>query len=496
MPTFILALDQGTTSSRAIIFDKQGNIIATAQKEFTQIFPHSGWVEHDANEIWSTQLGVATEAVLKAGITVNDVAAIGITNQRETTVLWDRITSQPVYNAIVWQDRRTAEYCDSLKKDGHAQKIKNKTGLVTDAYFSGTKVKWILDNVEGAREKANKGDLCFGTIDSWLLWKLTNGAVHATDVSNASRTLLYNIYEMKWDEELLSLFDIPSSILPDVRSSSEIYGHTANILTASNIPVAGIAGDQQSALFGQMCIDPGMVKNTYGTGCFMLMNTGEKPVQSNNNLLTTIAWKVNGNVHYALEGSVFIGGAVVQWLRDGLKIIQNSGDVEELASKVPDNGGVYVVPAFTGLGAPYWNQYARGTIVGLSRGSTGAHIARASVESIAFQSMDVLRSMEADASLPIAEVRVDGGATINNELMQFQSDILNTNVMRPRVTETTALGAAYLAGLAVGFWKDMEEVKQNWQKDKIFIPEMAEEKRTELQKNWKKAVRAAQAWTE
>lgn len=496
MSQFILALDQGTTSSRAIIFNKKGNIIATAQKEFTQIFPQSGWVEHDASEIWSTQLGVATEAVLKAGITVSDVAAIGITNQRETTVVWDRKTSQPVYNAIVWQDRRTAEYCDTLKKDGHAKTIKEKTGLVTDAYFSGTKVKWILDNVPGARTKAENGELCFGTIDSWLLWKLTNGAVHATDVSNASRTLLYNIYDLKWDEDLLKLFNIPASMLPEVRSSSEVYGHTANVLTASNIPVAGIAGDQQSALFGQMCTEPGMVKNTYGTGCFMLMNTGEKPVPSNNNLLTTIAWNVNGKVQYALEGSVFIGGAVVQWLRDGLKIIQNSADVEELASKVKDNGGVYVVPAFTGLGAPYWNQYARGTIVGLSRGSTDAHIARAAVESIAFQSMDVLRSMEADAALPIAEVRVDGGATINNELMQFQADILNTTVVRPQVTETTALGAAYLAGLAVGFWKDMEELKQNWQKDKMFSPAMTDDKRHDFQKNWNKAVKAAQAWTE
>lgn len=496
MSQFILALDQGTTSSRAIIFDKNGNIIATAQKEFTQIFPQPGWVEHDAGEIWSTQLGVATEAVLKAGITIGDVAAIGITNQRETTVVWDRATSQPIYNAIVWQDRRTADYCDSLKKDGHAQKIKDKTGLVTDAYFSGTKVKWILDNVEGAREKAVNGELCFGTIDSWLLWKLTNGKVHATDMSNASRTLLYNIYELKWDTELLELFNIPASMLPEVRSSSEVYGHTQNILTAVNIPVSGIAGDQQSALFGQMCTEPGMVKNTYGTGCFMLMNTGEKPVTSNNNLLTTIAWQVNGKVQYALEGSVFIGGAVVQWLRDGLKIIQTSGDVEELASKVTDNGGVYVVPAFTGLGAPYWNQHARGTIVGLSRGSTNAHIARASVESIAFQSMDVLKSMEADASLPIAEVRVDGGATINNELMQFQADILQTNVVRPQVTETTALGAAYLAGLAVGFWKDIDELKQNWKKDRIFSPAMADDKRNDLQKNWKKAVKAAQAWTE
>lgn len=496
MSQFILALDQGTTSSRAIVFDKQGNIIATAQKEFTQFFPQPGWVEHDANEIWSTQLGVATEAILKAGITVADIAAIGITNQRETTVVWDRASSQPIHNAIVWQDRRTADYCDALKKEGYAEKIKDKTGLVTDAYFSGTKVKWILDNVDGAREKATKGELCFGTIDSWLLWKLTRGQVHATDVSNASRTLLYNIYELKWDKELLELFDIPASILPEVKSSSEVYGYSQNVLTAVNIPVSGIAGDQQAALFGQMCTEPGMVKNTYGTGCFMLMNTGEKPVRSANNLLTTIAWNINGKIQYALEGSVFIGGAVVQWLRDGLKIIQSSPDVEELASKVKDNGGVYVVPAFTGLGAPYWNQHARGTIVGLSRGSNNAHIARASVESIAFQSMDVLKSMAADASLSVAEVRVDGGAAINNDLMQFQADILETTVIRPEVTETTALGAAYLAGLAVGFWKDVNELKQNWKKERSFSPSMNADKRKELQKNWKKAVRAAQAWTE
>ncbi len=494
MPDYILSLDQGTTSSRAIVFDKKGTIVATAQKEFTQIFPQPGWVEHDANEIWSTQLGVATEAVLKAGLTVAEIAAIGITNQRETTVVWDRDTHLPIYNAIVWQDRRTAEYCDTLKKDGHAPTIQAKTGLVTDAYFSGTKVKWILDNVEGARDKAQKGELCFGTIDSWLLWKLTNGKVHATDVSNASRTLLYNIHELKWDEELLSLFGIPANMLPEVRSSSEVYGHTQNILTANPIPVSGIAGDQQSALFGQMCTQPGMVKNTYGTGCFMLMNTGTRPVTSKNNLLTTIAWKVNGEVQYALEGSVFIGGAVVQWLRDGLKIIQTSGDVEALASKVEDNDGVYLVPAFTGLGAPYWNQHARGTIVGITRGSTDAHIARAAVESIAFQSMDLMQAMEADAGLPIKEVRVDGGATVNNQLMQFQADIINTNVIRPQVTETTALGAAYLAGLAVGFWKDINELQQYWLKDKAFSPSMTDEKRNDLQRNWKKAVKAAQAW--
>ena len=496
MAKYILSLDQGTTSSRAIIFDKKGSIVATAQKEFTQIFPQPGWVEHDANEIWSTQLGVATEAVLKAGLTINDIAAIGITNQRETTVVWDRDTHLPICNAIVWQDRRTAEYCDKLKKEGHAETIQQKTGLVTDAYFSGTKVKWILDNVEGARDKAQKGDLCFGTVDSWLLWKLTNGKVHATDVSNASRTLLYNIHTLQWDQDLLKLFGIPESMLPEVRSSSEIYGHTENILTATQVPVSGIAGDQQSALFGQMCTQPGMVKNTYGTGCFMLMNTGTKPVTSKNNLLTTIAWKVNGEVQYALEGSVFIGGAVVQWLRDGLKIIQTSADVEALAVKAEDNGGVYFVPAFTGLGAPYWNQHARGIIVGITRGSSDAHIARAAIESIAFQSMDLMNAMEADAGLPIKEVRVDGGATINNQLMQFQSDILNTQVVRPQVTETTALGAAYLAGLAVGYWDSIDELQQYWQKDKAFTPSMNDKKRNELQKNWKKAVKAAQAWSE
>ncbi|MGK2862758.1 MAG: glycerol kinase GlpK [Chitinophagaceae bacterium] len=496
MAKYILSLDQGTTSSRAIIFDKKGDIVATAQKEFSQKFPQPGWVEHDANEIWSTQIGVATEAVLKGGLNFSDIAAIGITNQRETTVVWDRETHQPVCNAIVWQDRRTASYCDLLKKQGHADTIQKKTGLVTDAYFSGTKVKWILDNVEGARDKAQKGELCFGTIDSWLLWKLTNGKVHATDVSNASRTLLYNIHTLQWDQDLLKLFGIPENMLPEVRSSSEVYGHTQNLLTATSIPVSGIAGDQQSALFGQMCTQPGMVKNTYGTGCFMLMNTGTKPVASKNNLLTTIAWKINGEVQYALEGSVFIGGAVVQWLRDGLKIIQTSGDVEALAVKVPDNGGVYFVPAFTGLGAPYWNQHARGIIVGITRGSTDAHIARAAIESIAFQSRDLLKSMEADAGLPIKEVRVDGGATVNNQLMQFQSDILGSNVIRPQVTETTALGAAFLAGLAVGFWTGINELQEFWQKDREFTPSMNDEKRNDLQKNWKKAVKAAQAWAD
>lgn len=496
MPDYILSLDQGTTSSRAIIFDKKGNIVATAQKEFTQHFPQSGWVEHDANEIWSTQVGVASEVVVKAGLHTGDIAAIGITNQRETTVVWDRDTHLPICPAIVWQDRRTADYCDQLKKDGSAELIRQKTGLVTDAYFSGTKVKWILDNVEGARDKAQRGELCFGTVDSWLLWKLTNGEVHATDVSNASRTLLFNIHTMQWDTELLSLFGIPESMLPEVRSSSEVYGYTENILSAARIPVSGIAGDQQSALFGQMCTEPGMVKNTYGTGCFMLMNTGEKPVGSKNNLLTTIAWKINGKVQYALEGSVFIGGAVVQWLRDGLRIIQTSRDVEELAGKVDNNGGVYLVPAFTGLGAPYWNQHARGTIVGISRGTSDAHIARAAVESIAFQSMDLLQSMEADAGIPIRELRVDGGATVNDQLMQFQSNLLNTKVIRPDVTETTALGAAYLAGLAVGFWKDLDEVRHNWKANKTFEPSMDDAQRSHLRKDWQRAVKAAQAWAD
>lgn len=496
MPKYILSFDQGTTSSRAIIFDKQSNIIAVAQKEFTQIFPQPGWVEHDANEIWSTQLGVATEAVVKAGLTIHDVAAIGITNQRETAVVWERSTGKPVYNAIVWQDKRTSEYCNQLKAEGHDKMIKEKTGLVTDSYFSATKVKWILDNVEGAKERARNGELCFGTIDSWLLWKLTNGTVHATDVSNASRTMMFNIHTMQWDEELLKLYDIPASMLPEVRSSSEVYGHTQNLLTSANIPVAGIAGDQQSALFGQMCTQSGMVKNTYGTGCFMLMNTGTKPVASHNNLLTTVAWKINGEVQYALEGSVFIAGAVVQWLRDGLRLIQTSGEVESLAAHAEDNGGVYMVPAFTGLGAPYWNQDARGLIIGITRGTSNAHIARAAVESIAFQTMDVLNAMEADANMHIKEVRVDGGATVNNQLMQFQSDILNCSVVRPKITETTALGAAYLAGLAVGYWSDMKELEQYWQKETAFEPSMKEVETKELKRNWSRAIKAAQAFTQ
>lgn len=495
MNQYILSFDQGTTSSRAIVFDHSGTIVSVAQKEFTQIFPQPGWVEHDANEIWSTQLGVAAEAITKAGLTAKDMAAIGITNQRETTVLWDRATGQPVYNAIVWQDRRTAAFCDELRAKGVAKLLQDKTGLVLDAYFSATKVKWILDNVKDAREKAEKGELCFGTIDSWLLWKLTNGKVHATDVSNASRTLLFNIHTLQWDEELLKIFDVPASLLPEVKSSSEVYGHTQNILTSNNIPIAGIAGDQQAALFGQMCTQPGMVKNTYGTGCFMLMNTGEKAVPSSNNLLTTVAWQVNGVTNYALEGSVFIAGAVVQWLRDGLKIIRNSAEVETLAAEVATSDGVYVVPAFAGLGAPYWNQHARGTIVGITRGTTGAHFARAALDSIAYQTMDVLKAMEADAGIAIKELRVDGGATANNLLMQFQSDLLNTKVIRPNVVETTALGAAYLAGLAVGYWKSTEEIGQQWQMERTFSPAMTEEKRNELSSGWKRAIATTVSWS-
>jgi glycerol kinase len=490
MSNHILALDQGTTSSRSIIFDKLGNSIGVAQKEFTQIFPQPGWVEHDAEEIWATQKGTMAEAIAKANITSKGIAAIGITNQRETTVVWDRNTGKPIYNAIVWQDRRTAAYCDELKAAGHAQAIQQKTGLIIDAYFSGTKLRWILDNVQGAREKAAKGELAFGTIDSWLVWKLTNGKVHVTDVSNASRTMLFNIHSLQWDEELLKLLKIPASLLPAVKPSSFVYGD------AEGTPIAGMAGDQQAALFGQMCTQPGRVKNTYGTGCFMLMNTGEKAIASKNNLLTTIAWQVNGKTEYALEGSVFIAGAVVQWLRDGLKIISSSAEVEKLASQVSGTNGVYIVPAFAGLGTPHWNQHARGSIFGLTRGSTDAHIARAALDSIAYQTYDVLKAMEADAGISIAELRVDGGATINNSLMQFQSDILNTKVVRPKVTETTALGAAYLAGLAVGYWKDTDDIQQQWQIDKIFAPVMNEEERTSLVNGWQRAVNASIAWAD
>ncbi len=494
MNSYILALDQGTTSSRAIVFDKNGNMIAVAQKEFRQIFPQPGWVEHDPEEIWSTQLGVAAEAVSKAGLTSENIHAIGITNQRETTVLWERSTGKPIYNAIVWQDRRTADFCDELKRKHLHILIQKRTGLVVDAYFSAAKIKWILDNVEGARAKAEKGELCFGTIDTWLLWNLTKGQVHATDVSNASRTMLMNLETLQWDGELQKMFDIPGTILPQIRSSSEVYGTTQNILTSKNIPIAGIAGDQQSALFGQLCTQPGMVKNTYGTGCFMLMNTGDKLIHSHNNLLTTVAWKINGKTEYALEGSVFIAGAVVQWLRDGLKIIRNSSEVEALAATVKDSDGVYIVPAFAGLGAPYWNQHARGTMVGLTRGSTAAHIARASLDSIAYQTTDVLKAMEADAGIEIKELRVDGGATVNNTLMQFQSDVLNTTVVRPKITETTALGAAYLAGLATGYWNSIDELQQQWQVDRKFESSMDEDTRKTLYEGWLKAVRAAQTF--
>lgn len=494
MNQYILSFDQGTTSSRAIIFNKTGSIIASAQKEFTQIFPQPGWVEHDANEIWSTQIGVAAEAVSKAGLGVKEIAAIGITNQRETTVVWDKTTGQPIHNAIVWQDRRTADYCDSLKAEGHADSIQQKTGLIIDAYFSATKLKWILDNVEGARDKAEKGDLLFGTIDSWLVWKLTNGLVHVTDVSNASRTMLFNIHTLNWDTDLLQLFNIPVAVLPEVKSSSEIYGHTQHMLAAHSIPIAGIAGDQQAALFGQQCTHPGMVKNTYGTGCFMLMNTGTLPVTSKNNLLTTIAWQINGVTEYALEGSVFIAGAVVQWLRDGLKIIRTAAEVETLASSVSTTDGVYIVPAFAGLGAPYWNQHARGTIVGITRGTTNCHIARAALESIAYQTMDLLKAMEADSGISIKELRVDGGATANNLLMQFQSDLLQTKVIRPITIETTALGAAYLAGLAVGYWWDTNEIQELWQQESTFIPLMSIDKKNELAAGWSKAVGAAMSY--
>lgn len=493
---YILALDQGTTSSRSMLFDKQGNIISTAQKEFKQIYPQPGWVEHDAEEIWSTQFGTMAEAVAKANISMKQVAGIGITNQRETTVVWERSTGNPVYHAIVWQDRRTASYCDELNAAGHKEMIRQKTGLIIDAYFSATKLKWILDNVDGARKKAENGELAFGTIDSWLTWKLTNGTVHVTDVSNASRTMLYNIHTLQWDEELLKLFHIPSSVLPEIRPSSKIYGVTGNIIPDSKIPIAGIAGDQQAALFGQMCTQPGMVKNTYGTGCFMLMNTGDKAIDSKNNLLTTIAWQVDGKTEYALEGSVFIAGAVVQWLRDELKIIRTSSEIENLAAQVKNSDGVYIVPAFAGLGAPHWNQYARGTIFGLTRGSSNAHIARAALDSIAYQTYDVLKAMEADSGIHIKELRVDGGATVNNQLMQFQSDILNCKVARPKVTETTALGAAYLAGLAVGYWKNVEEIRQQWQVEKSFTPAMDDDKRIELVNGWQRAVKAAIAWAE
>jgi glycerol kinase len=495
MEKYILSLDQGTTSSRAIVFNKAGGIVAVAQKELTQIYPKPGWVEHDAREIWSTQAAVAAEAVIKANLKSTDIAAIGITNQRETTVVWDRSTGDPIYHAIVCQDRRTAEICDNLRAQGADKTIQQKTGLVLDAYFSATKVQWILNNVPGAKEKAAAGELAFGTIDTWLIWNMTSGNVHVTDVSNASRTMLFNINTLKWDSELLDLFGIPASMLPQVKSSSEVYGETAGNVLAAKIPIAGIAGDQQAALFGQMCTKAGMVKNTYGTGCFMLMNIGDKPIISKNNLITTIAWKIGDKVQYALEGSIFIAGAVVQWLRDELKIIGTSAEVEALAAKVPDSGGVYLVPAFAGLGAPHWNQYARGTIFGITRGTNNSHIARAALESIAYQTLEVLKAMEADSGAQIQQLRVDGGATANNLLMQFQADILKTNVVRPEVTEVTAIGAAYLAGLAIGFWSDVDEIQQQWQINRSFEPDAALNS-DEMVKGWNKAVAALKHWTE
>jgi glycerol kinase len=488
----ILALDQGTTSSRAIVFNHAGSIVAVAQKEFRQIFPKPGWVEHDPRDIWSTQAGVAAEALTKANVSAADVAAIGITNQRETTVVWDRTTGHPICNAIVWQDRRTASICDGLRARKLDRLIRRKTGLVIDAYFSATKVQWILQNVKGARARAKAGELAFGTVDSWLVWNLTSGKVHATDASNASRTMLFDITKGDWDDELLKLFDVPRSMLPEVRSSSEVYGVTT--LLGSPIPIAGIAGDQQAALFGQACTKPGMAKNTYGTGCFMLMNTGTKRIASKNNLLTTVAWRIGGRTEYALEGSIFIAGAVVQWLRDGLEFFRSAAEVEELAARVSDTGGVYLVPAFAGLGAPHWDQYARGTIVGLTRGTTKAHIARAALEGIVLQVMDVLKAMEADAGIKLRELRVDGGASANDLLMQLQADLLNVPVVRPKVAETTALGAAYLAGLAVGYWKSQADIARQWQADKRFTPAMKPAARSRIAKGWVRALSRAKAW--
>ena len=470
MEKYILALDQGTTSSRAIVFDHNGSIRSAAQKEFSQHFPQPGWVEHDPNEIWSSEAAVIAEAISAIDINGKNIAGIGITNQRETTIVWDIDTEEPVDNAIVWQDRRTASLCDQLKAQGLVDMVREKTGLIIDAYFSGTKIKWILDNVPGARERAEKGKLRFGNVDSWLVWRLTRGEVHVTDVTNASRTMLFNIHTLKWDVDLLKLLDIPVSMMPEVKSSSEVYGHTKTTIFAHEVPISGIAGDQQAALFGQMCVEPGAIKNTYGTGCFVMLNTGARPVLSRNNLLTTIAWKIGDKVNYALEGSIYVGGSVVQWLRDGLGIIKSSSEVEELASSVPDSGGVYFVPALTGLAAPYWDQYARGTIVGITRGTTAAHIARAALDGIAFQTYDIAQAMSRDMGAPLTELKVDGGASRNNLLMQFQANLLDIDVVRPKVTETTALGAAYLAGLAVGYWNDVDEIKSQWQEERRFAP--------------------------
>ena len=492
MKSLILALDQGTTSCRALLFNKEGQVKATAQQEFTQHFPQPGWVEHDAMEIWETQLQVAREVV---GNQAEDIKGIGITNQRETVVVWNKNTGIPVHHALVWQDKRTAGFCDALKADGKSEWVREKTGLVIDAYFSGTKVKWILDHVDGARASAEAGELLMGTIDTWLIWKLTSGRLHVTDPSNACRTLAYNINTLDWDDELLALLDIPRSMLPEVKASSEIYGESDPEIFGKGIPIAGIAGDQQAALFGQMCVEKGMVKNTYGTGCFLLMNIGNKPLVSKNNLLTSVGWKLDGEVTYILEGSIFIAGAVVQWLRDGLKLIQTSGEVETLAGSVEDSGGVYIVPAFAGLGAPYWNQHARGTIFGLTRGSTDAHIARAALESIALQTMDVVKAMEADSGLNLSELRVDGGATVNDLLMQFQADILQTETVRPRIVETTVMGAAFLAGLAVGFWSSVDEIRELWAEDKRFIPTSDTSPIEEKIKGWHRAINALVTWS-
>jgi len=494
---YVLALDQGTTSSRSILFDETSNIVAVAQKEFTQIFPKPGWVEHNANEIWSTQIGTMAEVVANAGIDPSEIAAIGITNQRETTVVWEKATGKPVYNAIVWQSRQTMGICDDIKAKGLADKFRQKTGLVVDAYFSGTKVKWILDNVEGARAKAEAGELLFGTIDTWLIWKLSGGKVHVTDYSNASRTLMYNIRDLKWDDELLEILTVPKSMLPEVRPSSEVYGLTAPaVFQGAEIPIAGAAGDQQAALFGQTCFRPGMAKNTYGTGCFMLMNTGSELYSSKNGLLTTIAWGIEGKVEYALEGSIFVAGSAVQWLRDGLKAIEAAPDSEYYAGKVADAEGVYVVPAFVGLGAPYWDMKARGAILGLTRGTTKGHIIRATLDSMAYQTKDVLGAMEADSGIKLQALKVDGGAVANNLLMQFQSDILGVPVDRPVVTETTALGAAYLAGLAVGVWANKEDLIQNWQLNRRFEPTMGADERAKLYAGWQKAVKRSMDWEE
>lgn len=494
MSKYIMALDAGTTSNRCILFNEKGEMCSVAQKEFTQYFPKPGWVEHDANEIWSSQLGVAVEAMAKLGIGADDIAAIGITNQRETTIVWDKNTGEPVYNAIVWQCRRTSEYCDSLKEKGLTDKFREKTGLIIDAYFSGTKLKWILDNVDGVRERAEKGELLFGTVETWLIWKLTKGKAHVTDYSNASRTLLFNIKDLTWDKEILEELNIPESMLPEPKPSSYVYGYSDASFFGKEIPIAGAAGDQQAALFGQTCFNPGEAKNTYGTGCFMLMNTGETPVYSKNGLVTTIAWGLDGKVNYALEGSIFVAGASIQWLRDELRIIESAADSEYMAKKVKDTNGCYVVPAFTGLGAPYWDQYARGTIVGLSRGVNKYHIIRATLESIGYQVNDVLHAMKADSGIDLAALKVDGGASANDFLMQFQSDIINAPVKRPSCVETTAMGAAYLSGLAVGYWNSKEDVIKNWAIDKVFSPIMGEDQRERKIKGWNKAVKYSFGW--